>query len=95
MIKISNTVFKGTAQELQDRVTAFRAAVDAHKMTEGVPAPREDDLIERLVQAKDEFELVEAAAAVEQSIPDPVATLREFLINNPDVLALVTASAKP
>lgn len=95
MIEISNSVFKGTAQELRARVTAFRDVTAAHKLTEGVPAPREDELIERLAKADDEFQLVEHVAAAEKSVSDPVAKLRDFLVNNPDVLALVTVGVKP
>lgn len=89
MIEVSSAVFKGTARELKDRVTSFKAAVTDHSLTVGVPAPREDDLIERLARSPEGFKLVEKVAEAEASIEDPVEKLRTFLAVNPDVLALI------
>lgn len=49
--------FNGTDADLQARVAAFRQAVEDHKLTVGVPAPREDDLIEHLARSNEPFAL--------------------------------------
>ena len=44
--------WRGTKEEFAARVAALRQAKEAHKLTVGVPAPRdESNLVERVVQA--------------------------------------------
>lgn len=61
MRKIARGTFQGTNDELrvqiEQRVAEFRDACAAHAKTVGVPAPREDDLIERLARTGESFEI--------------------------------------
>lgn len=57
MKTISRGQFNGTTEELQARVAAFTQALDAHALTEGVPAPREEDFIEELVRRGEPYEM--------------------------------------
>jgi len=58
MIKISTDAWRGTIEELRDRVEAFARAKKEHSMTVGVPAPIEEELIEYLWQSGDDYVLV-------------------------------------
>jgi hypothetical protein len=60
---ISTEDWPGTQQELVDRVNAFVAALEAHKLTVGIPAPREIDLVEQLAASGEEFEVYIAPPA--------------------------------
>jgi hypothetical protein len=55
----------GTQAAVQKRIDDFKAALVAHAQTEGVPAPREDDLIEQLARSGEPFEVVD--------VPEPEA----------------------
>lgn len=56
----------GTKQDLEQRVSAFAAAKEAHKFTENVPAPLEEPIVEAMYYAGiDEFVL-------EKDLPEPV-----------------------
>lgn len=57
MRTIPRSLFEGTAEQLQSRVAAFRQAREDHRLTEGVPAPRDHELIEWLAASDEEFEL--------------------------------------
>lgn len=61
MRTIARGTFTGVNAELREqiesRVAAFKAARAAHAKTEGVPAPREDDLIEHLARTNEAFEI--------------------------------------
>ena len=57
MISIPWSRFGVDAAGVQARVDAFRQALDDHKRTVGVPAPREDDLIEHLARNDVAFEV--------------------------------------
>lgn len=58
---ISRGKFQGTNEELrasiEARVSAFRKALAVHAKTTGVPAPREDALIEELARTGAPFEI--------------------------------------
>jgi len=55
MREITYAQFQGTTAELQARVAAFLQALEDHKLTEGVPAPREDELVEELARSGEPF----------------------------------------
>lgn len=61
MLTIARGDFQGTNAELlaqvQQRVAAFKQALADHAKTKGVPAPRDDDLIERLARTDEPYEI--------------------------------------
>lgn len=57
--------------QLEPRVTAFAAAVEAHRLTVGVPAPVEHPLVEALARSGAAIEIEEPPAPPEPE-PDPV-----------------------
>lgn len=61
MRTIARGDFQGTNDELraqlEARVAAFRNALADHAKTVGVPAPRDDDLIESLARSGEAFEI--------------------------------------
>ena len=58
MVTIPQSQFPGlSVNDIQIRIDAFKAALASHALTVGVPAPREDDLIERLARSGEEFQL--------------------------------------
>lgn len=72
MLKINDIVFDGSAQDLRDRINAFKEALEDHKHTEGVPAPMEHPLVERAAKSEEIFSQVEAAVEAElMPTPDP------------------------
>lgn len=76
MKTISISQFDGTTAQLQQRVSAFAQAVQAHAATVGVPAPREEDWIEELARSGIAFQ-VEAAPVV---APGPVPTFAQLRV---------------
>ena len=66
---VSRALFTGTQEELEARVTAFKEAVEAHKFTVGIPAPREEELIEQLVKLDVPFAVEPPIAVV---LPDEI-----------------------
>ncbi|MEK6244016.1 MAG: hypothetical protein AABM33_05890 [Pseudomonadota bacterium] len=87
MINIAKSNFPGTTAELAARIRSFRDAVAAHALTEGVPAPREDDLIERLARTDEAFEVVEPQP------PPPPEELRALEIEAKRAAALKALDA--
>lgn len=68
---------------LESRVSAFAGALEAHKMTEGVPAPLEDPIVEHLARSGDTIQIVEPPTPVpptpetpSEVTPDPLAKRR-------------------
>lgn len=63
-------LYDGFAGTLESRVTAFKAAVQAHKFTEGVPAPIEDPIVEHLARSSDTLQIVEPAGPAHPAQPE-------------------------
>ena len=58
MLTIPASDWNGTKEELAAAVADFQAELEAHKLTEGVPAPwPPSDLIEMLARSGEEFEI--------------------------------------
>ena len=66
---VARGTYRGKNEDLKSailsRVAAFRQAMADHALTVGVPAPREDYLIEQLARTGEDF-------VVEDAPPDPV-----------------------
>lgn len=96
MITVAKGKFEGTQEELQARVDDFKAAKQAHAFTVGVPAPREDDLIEALAASEEPFQ-IEVEPQPEAPTPEQVeaaefaakraAAVRDFLEMQLDAVA--------
>lgn len=68
MITIPKAQFAGTTSQLAARVQTFKDALEAHSTTVGVPAPREDDLVEYLARTSEGFEVEAPAPEVVQEL---------------------------
>jgi hypothetical protein len=79
MVIISKTDWPGTKQELLDRIAAFAAACEAHKLTVGEPAPREIDLVETLYGSGAEFDVYTEPPPAP---PPPPLTARQIVEKN-------------
>ena len=66
--ELIDKAWQGSAA-LDDAIAAFSAALAAHALTEGVPAPTADPLVELIVRSGGLYEIVEPAA---QSMPEEV-----------------------
>lgn len=70
MQTIQRSQFQGSTEQLTARLQAFRDEIEAHALTVGVPAPREEDWIEALARSADPFEMEPEPAPPP---PDPTA----------------------
>jgi len=96
MQTIPRTLFNGTTLQLQERLASFQQALEDHKFTKGVPAPREEDFIEHLARTKEPFEVEpeRVQPSAEQLKAAQIATKRAtalFAIRRADIEAAAAA----
>lgn len=92
MITITQSQFSGTTAELRARVDSFRQALEDHKTTVGVPAPREIDLVEFLVASDQDFVVEDAPAPPTPPTPEQVKADQRAAIDAARNLAIETGS---
>ncbi len=91
MLMISHEDWTGTKEELQARISAFAAAREAHKFTEGVPAPREIELVEKIFVSGADFEILKPPLPAPLPEPPPPETqpLPQPFIPQPTLKGLI------
>lgn len=90
---VQRNEWSGTAEELAAAVSAFRAELEAHRYTEGVPAPwPASDLIGDLARSDEDFELAPQSDPMTE--PDLLAAMHAIVLERaaqPKPPAAVTA----
>nr|WP_314076319.1 hypothetical protein [uncultured Roseococcus sp.] len=95
-ITVPRALYDMFGGELEARVAAFAAALEDHRLTVGVPAPIEHEVVEALARSGGEIE-IEEPPAVNQPEPDPfppltARQLRLWLLSRGITRAMVGAA---
>jgi hypothetical protein len=89
-IAIPRAVYDGFGGMLETRIAGFHAALEAHRATEGIPAPIEDPIVEAIAKAGGGF-TIEAPPTPAAAEPPPVPALQASITSTQLFLVLPAA----